>query len=37
LLPGAQSSPTKRGKGVFYRALVVGFMVSLSFGVTQVP
>lgn len=25
------------GKGVLYRALICGFMVSLSFSVTQVP
>ena len=25
------------GKSVLYRALLCGFMVSLSFGVTQVP
>ena len=27
----------KHSKSVLYRALICGFMVSLSFGVTQVP
>jgi hypothetical protein len=29
--------PRKWGKSVLYRALICGFMVSLSFSVTQVP
>jgi hypothetical protein len=37
LLPREQLIPTKQSKSVFYRALIVGFMVSISFGVTQVP
>jgi hypothetical protein len=27
----------KLGKGIIYRLLLCGFLVSLSFGVTQVP
>jgi len=33
----AQEISLKYGKSVLYRALLCGFMVSLSFGVTQVP
>jgi hypothetical protein len=32
-----QEPPRKYGKSVLYRALLCGFLVSLSFGVTQVP
>ena len=37
LLPGDQSKPVKWGKSVLYRALFCSFVVSASFGVTQVP
>jgi hypothetical protein len=37
LLPKESSESVKYGKSVLYRALLCGFMVSLSFGVTQVP
>src|SRR4051794_13546686 len=38
LLPReSPESPIKYGKSVLYRALLAGFMISLSFGVTQVP
>jgi hypothetical protein len=37
LLSGKALKPVKYGKSVLYRALLAGFMVSLSFGVTQVP
>jgi hypothetical protein len=37
LLRKESSEAVKYGKSVLYRALLCGFMVSLSFGVTQVP
>jgi len=37
LLPREQVEPAVWGKSVLYRALFCAFMVSLSFGVTQVP
>jgi hypothetical protein len=37
LLPQEPFEVRKYGKSVLYRALLCGFMVSLSFGVTQVP
>ena len=37
LLAKAPAPSSKYGKSVLYRALLCGFMVSLSFGVTQVP
>ena len=37
LLPPGPPEVRKYGKSVLYRALLCGFMVSLSFGVTQVP
>jgi hypothetical protein len=37
LLQKESSEAVKYGKSVLYRALLCGFMVSLSFGVTQVP
>jgi hypothetical protein len=37
LLPQQPLEVRKYGKSVLYRALLCGFMVSLSFGVTQVP
>jgi hypothetical protein len=40
LLPGAPLEavePVKYGDSVLYRALLCGFMVSMSFAVTQVP
>jgi hypothetical protein len=37
LLAKDPPAPRKWGKSVLYRALVCGFMVSLSFSVTQVP
>jgi len=38
LLPrDSTKEPVKYGKSVAYRALLCGFLVSLSFGVTQVP
>ncbi|PSN62350.1 MFS general substrate transporter [Corynespora cassiicola Philippines] len=39
LLPRESTHPKdgKRGKSVLYRALICGFLVSLSFGVTSVP
>jgi hypothetical protein len=37
LLPSEAAETSKYGKSVLYRALLCGFMVSLSFGVTQVP
>lgn len=37
LLPREEAKEQKRGKSVVYRLLLCAFMVSLSFGVTQVP
>lgn len=37
LIPQTPPEPAKYGKSVLYRALLCGFVVSLSFGVTQVP
>ncbi|KAH7391593.1 hypothetical protein BKA64DRAFT_678001 [Cadophora sp. MPI-SDFR-AT-0126] len=37
LIPQTPPEPVKYGKSVLYRALLCGFVVSLSFGVTQVP
>ncbi len=37
LLGREREEPRKWGKSILYRALLCGFMVSLSFGVTQVP
>jgi hypothetical protein len=37
LIPTGESEPKRFGKSIVYRALICGFMVSLSFGVTQVP
>jgi hypothetical protein len=37
LLPNDPPPQRKWGKSVLYRALACGFMVSLSFSVTQVP
>jgi len=37
LLQRELSEAVRYGKSVLYRALLCGFMVSLSFGVTQVP
>jgi hypothetical protein len=38
LLPRDEAAePIKYGKSVIYRALLAGFMISASFGVTQVP
>lgn len=37
LLPKKPVEPPKYGRSVLYRALLCGFLVSLSFGVTQVP
>ena len=37
LIPQEPPEARKYGKSVLYRALLCGFMISLSFGVTQVP
>lgn len=37
LIPQTPPESVKYGKSVLYRALLCGFVVSLSFGVTQVP
>ncbi|KAF2099508.1 MFS general substrate transporter [Rhizodiscina lignyota] len=37
LLPKEPQTPPKYGKSVLYRILLCAFLVSLSFGVTQVP
>lgn len=37
LIPQEQPEARRYGKSVLYRTLLCGFMVSLSFGVTQVP
>lgn len=37
LLPRESAEPVKYGRSVVYRALLAGFMISASFGVTQVP
>lgn len=37
LLPREQAEPTKWSNSVLYRALFAAFIISLSFGVTQVP
>jgi len=37
LLSPTPPKARKWGKSVLYRALLCGFMVALSFGVTQVP
>jgi hypothetical protein len=37
LISREASEPKKYGRTIVYKALLCGFMVSLSFGVTQVP
>ncbi|CZT12526.1 uncharacterized protein RCO7_07667 [Rhynchosporium graminicola] len=37
LISQSPPEPVKYGKSVLYRALLCGFVISLSFGVTQVP
>ncbi|KAE9378976.1 major facilitator superfamily MFS_1 protein [Stipitochalara longipes BDJ] len=37
LISTGAPKPKRYGKSIVYRALICGFMVSLSFGVTQVP